>query len=136
MPKNTAAIQAHKASIRNAMSSNKEQWLSLFADNAVVYDPVGKSDHDPEGVGFSGKARIAEFWDMMIGPGDLTIVPHKRYPCGDSIVAVAMTATNHIGGLKTYIEMIATYEVNDDGKLIKLQVYWDTDALTEQLADA
>lgn len=133
MEKHTAAIQAHKQSIANAMAGNKEAWLALFDDNAIVHDPVGKSDHDPEGKGFSGKARIAEFWDMMIGPGDLTIVPHKRYPCGDTIVAVAMTATNHIGGLKTFIEMIATYEVNANGKLVRLQVYWDVDALTDQV---
>jgi ketosteroid isomerase-like protein len=133
MDKNTSAIRAHKQSIANAMAGNKEAWLALFDDNATVHDPVGKSDHDPEGKGFQGKERIAEFWDMMIGPGDLTIVPHKRYPCGDDIVAVAMTATNHIGGLKTFIEMIATYEVNAEGKLIRLQVYWDVEALSEQI---
>lgn len=131
--KNTAAIKAHKHSIANAMAGNKEAWLDLFADDAVVHDPVGKSPHDPQGRGFIGKQRIAEFWDLMIAPGDLTIVPHKRYPCGDDIVAVAMTATNNIGGMKTYIEMVVGYEVNGDGKLTSLKAYWDLDALQEQI---
>jgi len=133
MDKDTRAIRAHKASIANAMAGNKEEWLSLFAEDAVVHDPVGKSPHDPEGAGFRGKARISEFWDTMIGPGNLTIIPHKRYPCGEDVVAVAMTAANNIAGLKTYIEMIATYEVNEAGQLQTLKVYWDVDALTDQL---
>ena len=133
MEKDTRAIAAHKQSIANAQAGNKEAWLALFADDAVVHDPVGKSPHDPEGLGFAGRERIAEFWDMMIGPGDLTIVPHKRYPCGEDVVAVAMTAVNAIGGFKTYIEMIAAYELNDEGRISSLKVYWDVDALQEQI---
>ena len=134
MDKNTKAITAHKKSIANAMAGNKAAWLALFDENAVVHDPVGASPHDPQGLGFRGKERISESWDTMIGPGNLTVVPHKRYACGDNIVAVAMTAFNQIGDLKTYIEMIATYEVNDDGKLIALKAFWDLEALAEQLA--
>ena len=135
MDKNTKAIAAHKHSIANAMAGNKEGWLAMFADDAVVHDPVGVSAHDPSGEGFRGKERISEFWDMMIGPGNLTIVPHKRFPCGDNIVAVAMTATNDIGGMKTYIEMVVTYEVNDEGLLISLNAYWDMDALMNRMAE-
>ena len=129
MEKKTAAITAHKHSIANAMAGNKEQWLAMFADDALVHDPVGISPHDPSGEGFRGKERISEFWDLMIGPGNLNIVPHKRFPCGDNIVAVAMTATNEMGDLKTYIEMVVTYEGNDRGKLILLKAYWDQDEL-------
>lgn len=134
MEKMTAAISAHKHSIANAMAGNKEQWLDMFAEDAVVHDPVGISPHDPTGEGFKGKERIAEFWDIMIGPGNLTIVPHKRFPCGENIVAVAMTATNQMGDLKTYIEMVVTYEVNEQGKLVSLNAYWDLEALMDRLA--
>ena len=132
MERNTPAVRAHKASIANAMAGNREAWLALFADDAVVHDPVGRSPHDPEGRGFRGRERIAEFWDMMIATGDLTIIPHKRYPCGEDVVAVAMTVANRIGEEKLYIEMIATYEVDTAGKLTSLKVYWDVEALSEQ----
>jgi steroid delta-isomerase len=133
MTADTLAIRAHKASIANAMAGNKEQWLSLFDPNAVVHDPVGPSDHDPEGSGSRGIAEIAAFWDRMIGPGNLTIIPHKRIPCGDKVVAVIMTAANNVQGIKTYIEMVGVYEVNDAGKLTSLNIYWDVDALADQL---
>jgi ketosteroid isomerase-like protein len=136
MNDDTLAIRAHRQSIANAQAGNREGWLALFADDAVVHDPVGKSDHDPEGKGFAGKERIAEFWDMMIGVGDLTLVSHRRIPCGEHIAAVDVTATNNIGGLKTAIEMIVIYEVNEQGKLTAIKAYWDTDKVMEQLGAA
>lgn len=134
MPKTNAAIQANINSLKHVMAGNKAAWLDLFADNAVVHDPVGPSEHDPEGKGFQGRARISEFWDTMIGTGDLNIVPHKRIPVGNNIACVVMTACNNAGGMKLHIEMVAVYEVNDAGKLLSLKVYWDVDALADQIA--
>ena len=131
--KDTLAITAHKNSIANAMAGNKEKWLALFDPTAIVRDPVGPSIQDPEGKGCRGIAAIADFWDRIIGPGNLTIIPHKRIPCGDKVVAVIMTAANNVQGIKTYIEMVGVYEVNDAGKLTSLNIYWDVDALAEQL---
>lgn len=135
MEKNTLAIAAHKESIANAMAGNKAKWLEVFADDAVVQDPVGPSPFDPEGNGFKGKQRIAQFWDLMIGPSNLTIVPDKRIACGDNIVVVNMTATNDMGEMKSVVEMVVIYEVNDAGKLISLKAYWDLEALMQQMAD-
>lgn len=133
MDKRTKAIDAHIQSITHAMSGDKEAWLANFADDAIVHDPVGVSPHDPTGEGFRGKERIAEFWDIMIGSANLIIAPHKRYACGDNIVAVTMTATNEMGDLKTFIEMMVTYEVNDEGKVTVLKAHWDLDALMKQI---
>jgi hypothetical protein len=133
MTADALAIRAHKASIANAMAGNKEQWLALFDPEAVVHDPVGTSEHDPEGRGSRGIAEISVFWDRMIGPGNLTIIPHKRIPCGDTVAAVVMTAANNVQGIKTYIEMVGVYEVNGAGKLTSLNIYWDVDALADQL---
>lgn len=132
MHDDTLAIRAHKRSIANAQAGNKAAWLSLFADDAIVYDPVGPSGHDPGGRGFRGKARIGEFWDLMIGTGDLTIVSHKRIPCGEHICACNVTAVNNLGGVKAVIEMIVTYEVDAAGKLTELKAYWDSDKVAQQ----
>ncbi len=135
MNDDTLAIRAHRQSIANAQAGNREKWLSLFADDAVVHDPVGPSEHDPKGEGFHGKERIGAFWDLMIGPGELTIVSHRRIPCGEHVVACDITATNTIGGFKTAIEMIAIYEVNDAGKVKSLKAYWDVDKVAQQVAE-
>ena len=133
MIKDTLAIRAHKGSIANASAGNKAAWLALFDENAAVYDPVGPSPHDPEGKGAYGLTEIAQFWDRMIGPLDLTLIPHKRIPCGDKVAAVIMTAAIRAGGAKSFIEMVAIYEVNEAGKIIVLKIYWDVDAAAEQV---
>lgn len=131
--KDTPAMRAHKKSVSFAGLGNKSAWLELFDDSAVVHDPVGPSAHDPEGKGFAGKQRLEEFWDMMIGPGNLLMIPHKRISCGDNTACVYMTAANHIAGIKTYIEMVAIYEVNDAEKITSLKVYWEVDSASEML---
>ncbi len=135
MERINAAVQANIDSLKNVMAGNKEGWLALFADDAVVHDPVGPSSHDPSGEGFRGKDRISEFWDIMIAPGDLNLIPHKRIAVGDHHAAVFMSAANTIGDFKTQIEMIVTYEVDDEGKVKVLKAHWDVEGLNRRMAE-
>ena len=123
------AINAHLVSIACAQNGKKEQWLSLFAD-----DPVGPSPHDPTVEGFVGKERLSEFWDLMIGPSAMVITSHKQIAAGPVDCACVATATNHLGeDLSVDIEMVVTYQVNDEGLITSLNAYWDLNAVTEQL---
>lgn len=133
MPVSNLACEANINSLKQVMAGDKASWLALFADDAVIHDPVGPSPHDPEGKGFKGPERISEFWDTMIATGDLIIVPHRRIAVGEHIACVNMTATNRVAGLKTSIEMVAVYEVHPDGKVKSLNVYWDVEALDAQI---
>lgn len=45
---------------------DREAWLALWADDAVVEDPIGVSPLDPEGHGHRGKEAIGRFWDEVI----------------------------------------------------------------------
>ena len=51
-------------SVRNVKAKDKAAWLALFADDAVIEDPVGVSPLDPSGQGHRGKA------------GDRTLLGH------------------------------------------------------------
>lgn len=130
------AAEANMNSIRYAMAGDKDAWLALFRDDAYVQDPVGKSPLDPSGEGHSGKAAIARFWDMTIGPAKLDIKVHQRIPCGDRWCAVFQTASNDLGGGNvTRIDMIVIYEVDNDGLLSSMRVYWEWDAMASQLRE-
>ena len=74
---------AGKRSREAAVVRDKEAWLAVFADDAVVEDPIGPSHFDPEGKGHRGKAAIAKFYDMAIAPSELTFNFTKTYQCGD-----------------------------------------------------
>lgn len=136
MTTDTPAIAAHKKSIAYAMAGDRDKWLALFDTDACIHDPVGPSPHDPEGKGFHGLERIGQFWDMMIAPLDMIAIPHKRIACGSNTVAVIMSAASQVNGMKSYIEMVAVYTVNDAGKLTSLNVYWDVNAVAAQMAEA
>jgi len=131
---NHPAAKANLNSVTLAMKSDKEGWLALYADDAVVQDPVGVSPFDATGEGHKGKAAITKFWDMVIGPSRLTITVHKRIPSGAKACAVHQTISNDLGkGRKTEVEMIAIYEVNDAGKITRMSAFWNWDEMQAQL---
>ena len=74
---------AGKRSREAAMARDKEAWLAVFADDAIVEDPIGPSHFDPEGKGHRGKEAIAKFYDMAIAPSELTFNFEKTYQCNE-----------------------------------------------------
>jgi steroid Delta-isomerase len=120
---------AGKRSREAAMARDKDAWLALFADDAVVEDPVGPSHFDPEGRGHRGKAAIARFFDMAIAPSQLEFHFQQTYQCGAEeanvghIVIVA-------SGYRVVAEGVFTYRVDEDGKLVALRAYWEMDKAT------
>ena len=134
MSKAHPAVTASENSAKFAMAKDKESWLGLFAEDAFLADPVGKSMLDPDGKGHQGKAAIERFWDNVIAKANLTLVASQRIPCDNTCVAV-LQATNDLGGIKTVVDMVGLYEVNEDGKLSSLKVYWDFSELMAQLKE-
>jgi ketosteroid isomerase-like protein len=106
----------------------REEWLSLWADDAIVEDPVGVSPLDPTGKGHRGKGAIAAFWDNVImrTPGTrVTFDYHTQYAVGDECACVG-SLTNHFpNGASFRVEGVFVYRVNEAGKLQSLRTYWD-----------
>jgi steroid Delta-isomerase len=115
---------AGKRSRAAAAARDKDAWLALFADDAVVEDPIGPSHFDPDGKGHRGKEAIAAFFDMAIAPSQLEFNFVDTFQCGNeeanvgSIVIVAQ-------GYRVVAEGVFTYRVNDEGKIVALRAYWE-----------
>ena len=111
------------------MTRDKEAWLALFADDAVLEDPIGPSHFDPDGKGHRGKEAIAKFFDMAIAPSQLEFNFAATYQCGNeeanvgNIVIVA-------SGYRVVAEGVFTYRVDDEGKIVALRAYWELDSAT------
>ena len=130
------AVEANKNSIKYAMEGNREAWLDLYAEDAVVQDPVGVSPMDPTGKGHRGKEAIAAFWDNVIGKSKLEIRVDKRWTSGDYRCCVAQVAHNDLGdGKVSKCDMLAIYDVNEEGKITAMAANWDFDGLMAQLAE-
>lgn len=109
------------------MAKRKEDWLSLFAEDAVVEDPVGPSAFDPEGKGHRGRDAISAFWDMTIANTDtIEFVFQDTFHCGEEEANVGAIITT-MGGYQVTTEGVFTYKVNDEGKIVALRAFWEMD---------
>lgn len=133
------ALAASQRSWSAVHRKAKEEWLALFAPDAVVEDPVGPSILDPTGDGHQGIAEISQFWDTNIGPNQVTIEMHESFPAGNE-VAHRGTITTVFGpgspfgeGSSIRVEGIFVYKVNDEGLLTALRGFWDFDAAMSTL---
>ena len=66
MPNCYLALEASRKSGKYVVEGNKQAWLDLFADDAIVQDPVGVSPLDPTGLGHQGKGAIEAFWNILL----------------------------------------------------------------------
>jgi ketosteroid isomerase-like protein len=116
---------AGRKSREAAMAKRKQEWLDLFADEAVVADPIGPSYFDPEGNGHHGREAISAFYDKTIGAVDrLEFVFTDTFICGDEEANTGYLLTTR-GGYRVRTDGVFTYKVNADGKLVALRAYWE-----------
>jgi ketosteroid isomerase-like protein len=112
-------------------AGDRDGWLDLFAEDAVVQDPIGPSPFDPDGTGHHGREAIAAFYDTVIGPSDaITFEIEQSYLCGDEVADVGIIRTTLAGGThQAVVHGVYTYRSNGAGKLAALRAFWEFGAL-------
>lgn len=112
---------------------DRDGWLDLFADDAVVQDPIGPSPFDPEGKGHRGKAAIAKFYDEVIAPSEaVDFEINESYLSGDGseVADVGIIRTTIAGGShQAVVHVVMTYRTDGAGKIASLRAFWEFDAL-------
>jgi len=110
---------------------DRDGWLDLFADDALVQDPIGPSPFDPEAKGHRGKEAIAAFYDSVIAPAEaISFEIEHSYLCGDEVADVGIIRTTLAGGThQAVVRGVYTYRHDGNGKLAFLRSYWEFDAL-------
>jgi ketosteroid isomerase-like protein len=107
----------------------KDDWLALFAPDALVEDPVGPSMLDPSGAGHRGTAAIREFWDKNFGAVSrfhfLVKDSFANGPSSANIATITMWLGD--GGATMQVDMVAVYTVDPGGKIISLRAHWEPD---------
>ena len=115
-----------------AVAKDKESWLALFDDNALVQDPIGKSPLDPEGYGHKGIAAIEKFYDTVIANGNIEFTIVESIPCGNECANYAQIV-NLVGDIKIETKMIVIYRINSNNKIESLRAFWSYQKMEEQL---
>ena len=128
------ARDASLASMLAVEAGDKAAWLALFADDAVVEDPIGPSPFDPEGTGHRGKAAIEAFHDTVIGPNQVRFRIDQSWAGGLEVANVGTISTTLPDGTVVHTDGVFTYRVggpgtDSDGLLVALRAYWEIDRL-------
>ncbi len=109
-------------------AGRRDEWLGLFAPDALVEDPVGPSMLDPEGKGHRGRDGLGKFWDQHVS----TV---SRYhfqvtdsfangPCCANILSLAMDLGR---GATMTVDCVIVYTVDEDGLITLIRAHWEPD---------
>ena len=107
---------------------SKEDWLALFADDAIVEDPVGPSMFDPSGTGHRGREAISAFWDKAIAlPERFEFDIADSFAAGNEVANVGTISAFFPGDTRVDTEGVFVYRVNEAGLIVSLRAYWETE---------
>jgi len=127
------AQRAAALSARYASERVKDAWLDLYAEDAILEDPVGISPLDPSGLGHRGRAALSKFWDLVIAPGRMTYVIRESYPCGNECANVWSLTNTLPGNVQVTVDLVSVYKVNPAGKLASMRAYWNYAEVEQKL---
>lgn len=128
------ARRAARASMAAVAAGRKDEWLRLFAPDALVEDPVGPSFLDPDG-GHRGHQGIGAFWD-----GFIASISGYHFEVADSFAngaccANVATITTTMGdGTAMTIDCVLIYTVDEAGLITSLRAHWEPDRAMATLA--
>lgn len=116
MPTEEQKLAAVHAYIAAFDQGDAEAAAALFADDAVVEDPVGTPPK-------RGIAEIREFYAMSIATGaKLELLGDPR--CVADYVAFPFAVKLAMNGAEMVIEVIDTFRLNADGKITEMRAFF------------
>jgi ketosteroid isomerase-like protein len=128
------ARAASKRSLQAVQAKAKEAWLDLFADDAVIEDPVGVSPIDPTGKGHRGRAAIGAFWDKQIAPVNIHFEVRESYASGSECANVGTITIGMANGMRARVDGVFVYRVNEAGKLVSMRAHWEFDRMLASMS--
>jgi steroid Delta-isomerase len=126
----TSARDLGRASMAAVEARDRAAWLDLFAEDAVVEDPIGPSAFDPEGNGHRGIEAIATFYDNVIAANEsITFTIRQSFLCGDEAANVGVIRIAFAGGSAVEVDGVYIYRRSPEGKIASLRAFWEQDAV-------
>lgn len=116
-----------KIYFENMAAMNAKGWLEIFAEDAVIHDPVG----DPPRLVHRDSEQffkiLSNFFEKIeLSNDDLFFV--KNGAAAKWTMQVVAKNDRHVTA-----EGISIFEMNDDGKIQKVSSYWDEAAMMAKL---
>lgn len=120
------ARNAALASVAAVERGDKDGWVTLFAPDALVQDPVGVSPLDPEGLGHHGREGIAAFWDSTIArAARIEFHIHDSFAAGGEVANTGFIRTYLPDGSNMDAEGVFVYSVGQSGFIRSMRAFWE-----------
>lgn len=120
---------ASRRSMSCAERKAREEWLSLFAEDAIIEDPIGRSPLDKEGQGHRGKEAIAAFYDRHVAPSGRKFEIRDSFACGREVANVGRIHLVFPDGREAVCDGVFVYRVDEEGRIVALRNYWEWDRM-------
>lgn len=123
-PARTASQRSYSAVAKGDLA----EWLSVYAEDAVIEDPVGPSMFDPEGNGHRGHAAISAFWEKAIAPiAKFEFEIYESFAHHLTCANIGRIKTSFPDGGYTVTDLIMVYVIDADGRVASMKAYWEPD---------
>lgn len=120
------ARRAQQEALSRACAGDKQGWLALWAEDCEIFDPVGPSIFDTEGLGHHGRSGTEHFWDVAIAPVErFEVEIRASYATGDSSAQEGTFRTWFADGSGAEIDLVTVYRVDAAGLITSMRAYWE-----------
>jgi steroid Delta-isomerase len=118
-------LELAKAGLDALAGKDRESWLALWENDAVLDDPVGTEGFVRAGSRFEGIDAVTGFWDNVIAKtSGLRYEIERCYPGGD-VLALAIHFQTTRGSQVSHLHALNVYKRSQNGKLASMQSFWD-----------
>lgn len=120
------ARRAAQRSYAAVAAGDLEGWLEVYAEDAVIEDPVGPSMFDAEGAGHRGHEGIRAFWELAIAPvKTFHFTVHDSHANGRTCANVATITTRFPDGTIVDTDLVTIHEIGEDGRVVHMRAHWE-----------
>ena len=115
-----SAVDAYADSLSRR---DRDRFVALFADDAVLVDPVPTEP-------VTGREAIGAFYDEVASTSERLVVRLRHVVvCGAEAAVTFTTVAGPAAGGGVAFDGVLVVTVNDDGRLSELRSYWEPDRL-------
>ncbi len=107
---------------------DREAWLDLFSENAIVQDPVGAGPNRKNADFRGDRDALGRFYDIFIAPNDIRFTVYQDIVMGNEVVRDVYITTTLPNGAISEVSAYLIYRViEEDGelKIDSLKAHWD-----------
>lgn len=137
-----AMLETVEQSPRAVLAQDRKAWLNMFAQLAVIEDPVGSAPHisgifDPYS-GRRGNDALCRFYDTFIDGNHIEFLVDADYVVGNKVLR-DLALKLEVNGMHATVPMHLLYELvpeNEELKVQRLAAHWEFFPMSRQMMNS